>query len=127
MSDLKPYAEPIVESQLRQGEIYFMLNYFDNHMLVPDMKTLIFLGKNVTGNDDSLLYFQDLNSYIGIGPYPQNTPGKGNIFQCSGDQLNSIFFLEKAMDELRRCTARREKRGLEHFEFCSLYQLDEAD
>jgi hypothetical protein len=112
------YAEPVVASQLEQGEIYFMLSYLDNHMLVPDLKTLVFLGRDVTGNADSLLYFQDTDSYITIGPFPKNSPGAGSIFHCSDDQLKGIFLLEKATDELRRCVARRSRKQPGQYEFC---------
>lgn len=118
MYELKPYAEPVVASQLEQGEIYFMLNYFDNYMLVPDLKTLVFLGRDVTGSADSLLYFQDVESYASLGPYPENALGPGSIFHCSDDQLNGIFILEKATDELRRCATRRSQKQPGQYEFC---------
>ena len=117
MTDLKPYAEPINEAQLEVGEIYFMLNFLDEYMLVPDLKTLVFLGQDVEGKKDGMLYFQDIHSYVRSGAYPKNPLAQGDIYHCSAEQLSCIFSLEKATDELRRCAERRMKKRPGSYEF----------
>lgn len=124
MSDLNSFATPVVSSQLEHGEIYFMLNYLDNQMLVPDIKTLVFLGRNLAGDSDSLLYFQDIGSFPTIGPISPSYEGQSNIFHCEDDQLKGIFLLENAIDELLRCAKRRSKRMPGPYEFCDNQEPD---
>ncbi|HEX8611482.1 MAG TPA: hypothetical protein VF800_09365 [Telluria sp.] len=109
MNDSHLYAEPIGASELKQGNLYFMLNYFDEDLLIPELQTLVFLGRDVTGGGDSLLYFQDIQSYTTRGPYPNSTDGPGDIFNCTDDQLGCIFRLDKAVSALQNCVRRREK------------------
>ncbi|UOD27742.1 hypothetical protein INH39_19815 [Massilia violaceinigra] len=109
MNDSHLYAEPIEVFELRQGDLYFMLNYFDEDLLIPELQTLVFLGREVTGENVSLLYFQDIESYTIRGPYPNFTDGPGDIFHCTDDQLGCIFRLDKAVSALQNCVKRREK------------------
>lgn len=37
-----------------QAVIYFIVSYFDDAMLVPEIATMIFLGKEVDGTKDGL-------------------------------------------------------------------------
>jgi len=49
--ELKPYAEPVAASLLKQGEVYFSVQFADEDMLVPIMETLVFAGRNLDPND----------------------------------------------------------------------------
>jgi len=60
--DLKNYVEPVSASELREGEVYFAVNYVDNEMLVPIMEPLVFIGRNLESGDVSRVYFQDVES-----------------------------------------------------------------
>ncbi len=104
---LKPYAEPVSASSLTVGEVYFMVHYCDKEMLAPVMKSLVFLGRNTAGVGDNYLYFQDLESSMALGTFPDNLEGSGDLYRCTDDQLTNIFELEKAIDELLRCNGRR--------------------
>ena len=112
MNDQDLYMEPVDVSILKKEAIYFMLNYFDNDLLVPELRTLIFLGRNVAGENDALLYFQDVESYIRLGPYPTSIEGRGDILYCTDDQLQCFFTLEKAVLALQDCVARRVKKSV---------------
>jgi hypothetical protein len=109
MNDSHLYSEPIDLSELKQGNLYFMLNYFDEEVLIPELQTLVFLGREVTGEKNSLLYFQDIESYTTRGPYPNSADRPGDFFDCTDDQLGCIFRLDKAVLELQHCMRRREK------------------
>ncbi|WP_057247161.1 hypothetical protein [Duganella sp. Root198D2] len=117
MSELKPYAEPIMANQLKQGEIYVMVSYVDSDMLVPELRTLIFLGRDVTNKSDDLLYFQDIGSYVDLGAFPKNLGGQSELYHCRDNQLKNIFVIEKAIDELRRCSVRRQGRQSDEYDF----------
>jgi hypothetical protein len=103
--ELKPYAEPVSATELREGSVYFMVTFIDNDMFVPVMETLVFIGKSAEG----LLEFQDAESFHQKTHRESATrDSMGNIFQCSEEQLNGIFDYEHALDVLLRCSLRRQ-------------------
>lgn len=110
MDNLNVFAEPIVASQLKEGEIYFMLNFFDDHLLVPHLRTVIYIGRDVTGENDGKLYFQDFPSYTASGAYPHVRNGTAEIISCADDQVNHVFEFDKAVAVLQQCAARRAKK-----------------
>ena len=62
--ELKPYGEPVTANALREGEIYFSVQFADDDGLIPIMGTWVFAGRNLDPEDtDQRLYFQDLESY----------------------------------------------------------------
>lgn len=107
--DLQPHAEPVSAAELRIGEVYFAVNYVDNEMLTPVMETLVFIGRNLEPEDVGQAYFQDVESYQEGVPYSWNSENEGSAsFTCgSQTELNHIFQLEQALDELLRCSIRR--------------------
>lgn len=61
--ELTTYAEPVSSSELREGEVYFAVNYVDDDMLIPVMETVVFIGRNLEPDDVGQVYFQDVESY----------------------------------------------------------------
>jgi hypothetical protein len=61
--ELKEYAEPVLANELREGEIYFSVNYVDDDMLIPVMETVVFIGRNLEPGDVGQVYFQDVESH----------------------------------------------------------------
>jgi hypothetical protein len=110
---LKPYAEPISAGDLREGEVYFAVNYVDNDMLTPVMETVVFIGSNLEPNDVGQAYFQDVESYREGVPYSWNADQNGSAsFSCGSEtELNHFFKYEQALDELLRCWIRRREAG----------------
>jgi hypothetical protein len=112
--ELKPYAEPVSAGDLKEGEVYFAVNYVDDNMLIPTLETLVFVGRNLDPNDVETdvrkVYFQDVESYLrGIR---RNSPSDGDqaMFSCGPEsQVSHIFKYEHALDELMRCALRRRK------------------
>ena len=102
--------EPVAPSDLRKNHSYFMVTYVDEDMLVPIIQTLIYLGRNVTGQHPGFLCFQDAESFFDLGPYPQKKLGSGDLYVCPDEGLSGIFTLEKALRSLSRCVDRRTRR-----------------
>lgn len=100
------FAEPVHSSDLREGGVYFMLNYFDVEMLVPDMKTLVFIGMGLNGETSEMLYFQDYESFVEWGAFPKPIGEFGKVIRCAADNVTSIFELDKAINILQQCHKR---------------------
>lgn len=104
------YAEPVLFSELRLDEVYFMLNYFDDEMLVPDLQTLVYIGRDLKGENDGMLYFQDYESFAEWGAFPKPNDGSGTIVRFMADKITCIFELDKAINILQQCQKRRAKK-----------------
>ena len=63
VGELKESAEPVSAGDLREGEVYFAINYVDDDMLIPVMETVVFIGRNLEPGDVGQVYFQDVQSY----------------------------------------------------------------
>jgi hypothetical protein len=102
--ELKPYAEPVSVTELKEGSVYFLVNFLDDSMHLPSMETLVFIGRNQEGR----FQFQDLESYRqGVRPASATSDDEVNLFECSEAQLKCIFQYEQALEELMRCSLRR--------------------
>jgi hypothetical protein len=105
--ELKPYAEPVSTPSLKQGEVYFSIQYADEALLVPVIETLVFAGRNLDNRDPELLYFQDAESYRQGIRYGSDEAEKAS-FQLGRDgKVNHIFEYEHALEELMKCSLRR--------------------
>ncbi len=109
--DLKPYAEPVAASSLAEGREYFSVQYADEDMLIPVIETWVYLGKDLEKAGDQLLYFQDIESYRQGVRY--NSAGSDRaVFQVAEPgKANHIFQFDHALDELMKCSVRRNSRG----------------
>lgn len=107
--ELPPAAHPISSDQLTMDNIYFMVDYADEEMKVPLVRSIVFIGRNLGDDDDTdTIYFQDVDSYLGGIRFSDNpTPGSCLFFHCSADDLGAIFEFEQALDELMKCSVRR--------------------
>ena len=55
---LKPYGKYVKPSGLVEGEIYYTVHFLDDQMLVPELNTLVFIGRNLERADSGRLYFR---------------------------------------------------------------------
>ncbi len=109
--ELKPHAEPIPASELKEGSVYFSLTFVDDEMLIPTMETLIFAGRDLDTNFSGRLYFQDIDSYRNGVRYESAAEGDyATFYECTEDNLNNIFDFEHALDVLLGCSLKR--RGI---------------
>jgi hypothetical protein len=107
--DLMPYAEPVSTASLKEGEVYFSIQYADENLLVPVIETLVFAGKGLDDKDPELLYFQDAESYRQGIRYGSDEAENAS-FQLGRDgKINHVFEYEHALNELMKCSLRRKK------------------
>ena len=110
---LKPYAEPVSLGELNEGEVYFTIQFAegDRDMLFPIMETLVFAGLNLDEEDvERRVYFQDVESYQAGIRYGTSSPEDGAKFYAQlSEHLNHIFPYENALNELLKCSLRRQR------------------
>ena len=119
--DVPPYGEPVGSGDLKEGEVYFALQYEDDEMLYPVLEPWIFVGRDLHPGDAGQVYFQDLQSYRAGVRYPaaevweiavpnsMDPPDEtAATFQRSAEnELGHVFTYEKALDRLLACSIRR--------------------
>ena len=102
---LTPYGKYVKPSGLVEGEIYYTVHFLDDHMLVPELNTLVFIGRNLERADSGRLYFQDVTAYMSGIRYKDG--GEANIHVV---EENALFVFEfRALDVLLRCSLRRQE------------------
>jgi hypothetical protein len=112
--ELKPYAEPVSSTDLREGEVYFSVQFADEKLLVPIVEPLVFVGRNLGEDDTNLLYFQNFESYTVGGRYASVTEENIADFKVRDpEEIKHIFEYERALDALMSCSLRR--RGHSRF------------
>lgn len=109
--ELKPHGEPVSSGDLREGEVYFSVQYEDEKMCIPIMEPLIFLGRELDGGHSEQLFFQNYESYSAGVRYESATNDEAIAFQVYGPhEINHIFEYEHALESLMKCSLRR--RGI---------------
>jgi len=111
--ELKVSAEPVSLSELREGAVYFFLNFVDDDLLIPTLEPVIFVGRNFEPADERRIYFQDIYSYRqGIRydmPESSGEESSAEFYAGSEDELGHVFEYEQALDVLIACLLRRQK------------------
>jgi hypothetical protein len=107
--DVPSFAEPVSAGELRESEIYFSVMFADEDMRIPIVETLVFTG-NKMGEDGAMLCcFQDLDSYRQGIKYGTPAAERASFYFQPEIYLNHIFEYEKALQELIRCSIRRQE------------------
>lgn len=107
--ELTTYAEPVASGALKEGQVYFSVQYADENLLVPIVETLVFVGRYVGSDGSSLLRFQDIGSHRQGIRYGSPGAEEACFQSATEDGAKHIFEYERALDELMRCAARRKK------------------
>jgi hypothetical protein len=108
------------------GQVYFRLGFADEEMLVPELRPLVFVGRDLDPEDaDGRLFFQDYASYArgarwGIEPPPldgateieriEQFLARGWFETIQESATTGVFTFEKALDSLLSCSLRRQGR-----------------
>jgi hypothetical protein len=109
--NLPDYVEPVSATTLQKNEIYFLVQYADDDLLVPSMQPLVFVGWRENERGDRRALFQDIDSHRAEVRFETATDDERLEFLSQPeDQLNAIFEFEKALDNLMRCSLRRRGR-----------------
>lgn len=109
--EIQDFADPVPSSMLREGSAYFMVTFVDEKMLVPQMVTVAFVGKDKEVGEQDVYYFQDIDSYSdGIIYNSSAADEHAQFFKCSGKDYSGVYDFETALEILMVCSLRR--RGL---------------
>jgi hypothetical protein len=107
--EVPTYAEPVSADDLKEGEIYFSLQFDDESLLLPIVETLVFTGRGKGDDGSAILCFQDLDSYrLGI---ERGSPEAdcAAFYALHEQNLNHIFEYDRALDRLIECSLRRQR------------------
>jgi hypothetical protein len=111
--ELKLYAEPVSAAELKEGSIYYFVNFIDGELLIPTMEPMVFVGRNFESDDEGRVYFQDVYSYReGLRydtPEAASEESSAEFHTGSEDELGHVFEYEQALDVLIACWLRRGK------------------
>jgi hypothetical protein len=110
--DLNPWADPVTVDILKEGEVYFSVQFADDDMLIPIMETWVFAGKKLDPEDvENRLYFQDVESYLHGVRYDSANHEEAEFQVPTEKNINHIFDFERALEVLMRCSLARKKAG----------------
>ena len=108
--EVKP-AQPISAADLHQGSIYFFVNFIDEEMLIPTMRTMVYIGENLEPGDKDQVYFQDIDSVNRGVEYLSDGDGDNALFETGSKyELGHVFDFDHALDVLLGCSIRRKKK-----------------
>jgi hypothetical protein len=99
------------------GGLYFMINYSDPRLLFPTPMSMIFIGKNIDGEDGpNSWYFQDTDSYCSKGLFVNSRninrkKDKARLYVVNDNQLHQVVDCGCLAEILLECRARRAKAG----------------
>ena len=100
--DITNYAEPLLANELKEGEIYFWVEFYDDgHLLVPALKPWVFVGRNLKPGDTRHLYFEDITAL-------EDTRDRFILEEGQG----GVYDYEHALNLLLACSLRRRAAGM---------------
>jgi len=106
--ELQSYAEPVDPGVLKEGDVYFSVQFVDDDTLIPVMEPWVYVGKALEPEVDSdFFFFQDVGSYIDGVRYESATGDDANFQVAKADGMKHIFEYEKALEVLMKCSLRR--------------------
>jgi hypothetical protein len=105
---LKRYAEPVSNGELKEDSVYFFVNFVDDEMLLPNMEPVVFAGRDLEQGDAGRVYFQDVDSFRRGVRYGQTEDGDDATFYSGSEkELAHVFDYEHALEVLMACSIRR--------------------
>ena len=105
--DVPPYAVYAAAEALVVGDTYFMLHYVDNRQSIPQLRPLVFIGRNLEEEESGYLYFQDAASYIAGVRYDSATGDEDAEFHTVREGAPLVMEFERALDRLLYCSLTR--------------------
>lgn len=111
--ELKPFATIVLARDLKEGAAYFATQHLDDKMLLPIMRPVVFIGKNLEPGDVGRVYFQDAESYRSGSRRDPSDTDTDALFESFPEtktgEVSAIYEYEDVLDELMRCALRRRK------------------
>jgi hypothetical protein len=121
--DLKPYVERVRTADLVVGRPYFRVGFIDENMVVPDLESLVFIGRDLNPEGPGL-YFQDAVSFLEGkrfdpadfgGPFPAADDATDHFTLEMDDtwvdvyperENSGVLDIERALECLMHCSLR---------------------
>jgi hypothetical protein len=101
-------------TDLEIGGVYFILEFYDSDLLVPEITTVIFLGEKLLPEDDqpSTLYFQSAEHYTEKGGWEcSHTTEEYGVITMQPDFLEFVHDYSELQEEL----SKMQKGGARHY------------
>ena len=109
---VSPAAQYVLSPNLVVGETYFLIDFVDEAMLVPEVRPLVFIGRNLRDGDANILYFQDAFSYRDGIRYETVNESDDALFHTIADTSPFVQEFARALDALLHCSLERNRLGL---------------
>lgn len=107
--DVPPYAEYAPAGTLVEGNIYFIVGYLDKDLTIPELRPMVFIGRDLVEGDASQLYFQDAQSYLDGARFATATGDGDAEFHVVDEKTPFVFEFERALDRLLYLSAARSR------------------
>jgi len=102
------YVEHVPVGELRHGDVYFVVSFCDHEMNIPEMRPVVFVGRDLAEDESGALYFQDYESYqMGARYDDSNDSHVAEFERHAEEQSTGVCEFERALDVLLRCSLRR--------------------
>lgn len=109
--DVPTHAEPVLAHELKEGRVYFSVQFVDEDLLAPLVETLVFTGRGFDEDGLKVLYFQDISSYQLRIERDSPEAERATFYEQHEKDLKHIFEYDRALDRLIDCSMRRQKRN----------------
>ena len=109
--ELKKYTEAVQLNELKEGGIYFLVEFLDRAMHVPKLEPVVYVGKDLSPGDVGQVYFQDAASYLEGGRFGAEVdPAESEpvFIQTPSSGMRPVFEYERALEVLMSCSLRRQ-------------------
>ena len=105
--ELRDYTDYVDAADLVEGRTYFTVHLLDNEGMVPEVRTLVFIGRDLEEGDQDLLYFQDAGSHReGVRYDDEASDARGEIHTVSAG-TRFVMEFDEALNQLLDCSLRR--------------------
>lgn len=84
----------------RAGECYYRLLYREGALLHPIVDTFVFLGMNLSDDEEDTWYFQDPISYDRSGPVTESGDESAAVFSFKQYELENVLDLHSLTEQL---------------------------
>lgn len=105
--ELGAYAEHYPSLELIEGTVYFTVHFFDQALTIPQLRPVVFIGRDLGEDDRGWLYFQDFESYERGVRFGSPTDNEAVFARFDEAESSGVHDYERALDELLRCSIRR--------------------
>ena len=89
---------------LSAQETYLMISFFDEALLIPEITTVVYLGKDIFSEGNQMHYFQDYQSFLSKAKAGSDV----NVIEAAEDKLMNFYDLRGAAILLGECAQRKQ-------------------